>query len=71
MIDDKIAGYRFEDLVNAGIVRSRTDLARKQKQSNFPRPVKLSTRQTWFPRAEVQRWLTERIAERPYAEPNK
>ena len=67
MIDD-IAGYRFEELCAAGILRSRTDLARKQKLSSaFRLPVKLGTRQAWFPKAEVQRWLSARIAERPAA----
>ena len=66
MIDD-IAGYRFEDLVDAGILKSRTDLARKQKETGFPMPVKLGKRQAWFPRAEVQNWLRKRIAERPVA----
>ena len=64
MIDD-IAGYRFEDLRAAGILKSRTDLARKQKDHGFPLPVKLGKRQAWFPRAEVQLWLNQRIAERP------
>jgi predicted DNA-binding transcriptional regulator AlpA len=64
---DDISGYTFDDLVDAGIVRSRTDLARKQKETGFPLPVKLSTRQMWFPKAEVQRWLAKRIAERPAA----
>jgi len=35
MIDD-IAGYRFEDLKAAGILKSRTDLARKQKIAERP-----------------------------------
>jgi predicted DNA-binding transcriptional regulator AlpA len=66
MIDD-IAGYRFEDLKAAGILKSRTDLARKQKEAGFPLPVKLGKRQAWFPRAEVALWLSKRIAERPAA----
>ena len=45
------------------ILRSRTDLARKQKLLGFPMPVKLGNRQAWFPKAEVQRWLgTDRRA---------
>ena len=48
MIDD-IAGYRFEDLLAAGILKSRTDLARKQKDHGFPLPVKFGKRQAWFP----------------------
>jgi hypothetical protein len=66
MIDD-IAGYRFENLVDAGIIKSRTDLARKQKESGFPLPVKLGKRQAWFPAREVKLWLTEQIAARPMA----
>ena len=63
MLDDAIAGYRFSDLVDAGILKSRTDLARKQKKSGFPMPVKLGKRQAWFPKAEVQR-LAERTDRR-------
>ena len=66
MIDD-IAGYRFEDLVDAGILKSRTDLARKQQESGFPLPVKLGKRGRGFQRGEVQQWLSKRIAERPKA----
>ncbi len=66
MIDD-ISGYRFEDLVDAGILKSRTDLARKQNETGFPMPVKLGKRQAWFPRGEVHLWLNKRIAERPAA----
>ncbi len=63
---DDISGYRFEDLQAARrIVESRTDLSRKQKKLlGFPKPVKLSGRQTWFPKAEVQEWLRQRIAMR-------
>ena len=64
MIDD-ISGYKFEDLVAARIVKTRTDLARKQKETGFPMPVKLGKREAWFPRDEVHHWLSQRIAARP------
>jgi predicted DNA-binding transcriptional regulator AlpA len=66
MIDD-IEGYSFNDLVSAGILRSRTDLRRKQQNDGFPMPVKLSARQAWFPKSEVQTWLSKRIDARPAA----
>jgi predicted DNA-binding transcriptional regulator AlpA len=59
-----ISGYRFEDLFKAGIVKSRTDLARKQRESKFPLPAKLGKRQAWFPAAEVLAWLNAQVEKR-------
>ena len=39
-------------------------MARKQREHGFPMPVKLGKRQAWFPKAEVQIWLAQRVAER-------
>ena len=64
-IDDKIleAGvYSFNDLQSLGFVKDRTDLHRKQKRYDFPRPVKLGDRQAGFLRAEVHDWVRNRVA---------
>ena len=61
MTDDDIGGYRYSDLEAAGIIKSRQDLTRKQREHGFPLSVKLGKRQAWFPRAEVQSWIKKRI----------
>lgn len=67
MIDD-IAGYRFEDLLEARLVKTRTDLSRKQRAMGFPKPVKLN-RQAWFPKAEVDAWVKKQIDRRDSPKP--
>ena len=64
MTDDAFAEgcYAYDDLEAKGIVRGRTDLARKQKHHGFPRPIKTGTRQATFLRSEVHDWLRERAA---------
>jgi predicted DNA-binding transcriptional regulator AlpA len=44
------------------IVSSRSDLHRKQREHNFPYPVKISDRTAWWPAAEVNAWIRERAA---------
>lgn len=55
-------GYRFKDLQAAGIVSNRTDLNRKQREHDFPRPIKIGDRAAWFPKSEVHAWLRKRAA---------
>jgi hypothetical protein len=56
------AGYRFKDLKQARIISSRGDLFAKQRDYNFPKPVKLSVRAAWWPAEEVHAWLKARMA---------
>jgi predicted DNA-binding transcriptional regulator AlpA len=71
MIDDdddmSIDGYRYNDLLAAKIISGRTDLARKQTDHGFPRPVKTGNRQAFFLKSEVRAWLRERMAIRDAA----
>ena len=62
--DEEIAAgfYRFQDLVNLGIVRDRTDLHRKQHRYNFPRPTKTGDRQAPFLKTRVHTWVRRRAA---------
>ena len=53
-------GYRFDDLMAARIVSSRSDLFYKQRDHGFPKPIKLGRRATWFPKREVHAWLAAR-----------
>jgi predicted DNA-binding transcriptional regulator AlpA len=56
--------YRFEDLKDLGYVSSRSDLHDKQKNLNFPRPVKPSRRVAWFLKSEVHEWLLTLVNKR-------
>src|SRR4051794_5090401 len=60
--EDEAAIYRYEDLHAARIVSGRTDLARKIKDHDFPRPIKLGARQTVYLKSEVSAWVLERAA---------
>ena len=55
-------GYRFEDLKEARIVSSRSDLFDKQRRFGFPKPIKTGDRSAWFAKTEVHRWLAQRAA---------
>jgi predicted DNA-binding transcriptional regulator AlpA len=57
-----VAGYRFNDLKRARIISSRGDLFAKQRDYNFPKPVKLSARAAWWPAEEVHDWLKPTFA---------
>lgn len=61
-------GYRFQDLRDARIVSSRSDLLDKQRNFGFPRPIKTGERTAWYPKSEVHAWLTTRAALRNPAE---
>ena len=69
MTDDDFAagGYRFEDLKEARIVSSRSDLHYKQRDHGFPMPIKTGDRSAWFPKSEVHAWLKQRAARRDTA----
>jgi predicted DNA-binding transcriptional regulator AlpA len=62
------AGYRFDDLREARIVSSRSDLHDKQKNHGFPKPIKLSVHSAWWPSEEINAWLQARAALRDAAE---
>jgi hypothetical protein len=53
-------GYRFQDLKDARIVSSRSDLLGKQRNFGFPRPIKTGERTAWYPKSEVHAWLAAR-----------
>ena len=53
--------YSFEQLLERGDVRNRTDLWRKQQLFGFPRSVKLSKKQAGFPKRAVHAWERSRI----------
>lgn len=55
-------GYRFKDLLAAGIVSSRGDLNYKQTRLGFPRPIKIGLSAAWYPKSEVHQWLAQRAA---------
>ena len=54
-------GYRFKDLLAAGIVSSG-DLNYKQTRLGFPRPIKIGFSAAWYPKSEVHQWLAQRAA---------
>ena len=60
-------GYRFKDLLAAGIVSSRGDLNYKQTRLGFPRPIKIGLSAAWYPKSEVHGWLAKRAALRDRA----
>ena len=65
MADDFDEGcYSFKDLEAKGFVRGRTDLSRKQREHDFPKPIKSGDRQVVFLRSEVHAWLKARVANR-------
>jgi hypothetical protein len=45
-------GYRYKDLLDAGIVSSRGDLNYKQTRLGFPRPIKIGLSAAWYPKAK-------------------
>ena len=57
-----LGGYRFEDLQALRIIENRTDLARKQDELGFPKPVKTGKSQALFLKIEVHAWLRKRAA---------
>ena len=61
------SGYRYEDLMAARLVSSRSDLHRKQAEHGFPRPIKLSDRSAWWPSEEIDAWIEARAALRDAA----
>lgn len=62
-----LSGYSFAELRRLGYVRSRPDLMRKQRELDFPKPVKISARQALFLKSEVDEWMRGRIALRDAA----
>jgi hypothetical protein len=52
--------YRYNDLVDRGIVRNRMTLSRWQKRHGFPRPVSLGPNTRGWIILEVQQWLEAR-----------
>ena len=49
-LDFSGGGYRFKDLLAAGIVSSRGDLNYKQTRLGFPRPIKIGLSAAWYPK---------------------
>jgi predicted DNA-binding transcriptional regulator AlpA len=62
--DEEIAGglYTYNELVDLGLVRNRTDLQRKQRFYGFPLPLKTGTRQAPFLKTRVHNWVRRRAA---------
>jgi hypothetical protein len=56
----ELGGFRFEDLQEKRIVKNRTDLLRKQREHNFPLPVKTGASQAIFLKFEIYAWLRGR-----------
>ena len=52
--------YRFSDLVERGIVRSRTGVTRLQRDHDFPMTVKLGPNTAAWPADEVDSWCQAR-----------
>ena len=59
--------YRFDDLVDAGIVNNRTTLSRWTKNCGFPVGVMLGPNTKAWLADEVNAWLAKRAAEREVA----
>jgi predicted DNA-binding transcriptional regulator AlpA len=55
-------GFRYNDLLKARLVSSRSDLHRKQREYGFPLPIKTGHRSAWWPATWVQAWVEERAA---------
>ena len=64
-----LGGYRYQDLQALRIIENRTDLARKQDELGFPKPVKTGKSQALFLKIEVHAWLRKRAALRDAPEP--
>jgi predicted DNA-binding transcriptional regulator AlpA len=64
-IDNKAPCYRYIRLpeVTQLVPFSQATIWRKVKNGEFPRPVKLSSRITAWPRAAVIAWIAEKGAE--------
>jgi prophage regulatory protein len=55
-----------EGLKAKGITHSESQIYRLAKAGKFPRPIKVSRRPMW-PEAEIDAWITDRVAERDAA----
>jgi prophage regulatory protein len=53
-----------EDLKDRGINYSPVTLWRRAKAGTFPRPVKLSPSRNGWIADEIDKWITDRVAER-------
>lgn len=64
-IDNKVHCYRYIRLpeVKQLVPFSQATIWRKSRDGSFPRPVKLSSRITAWPRAAVIAWIAEKGAE--------
>ncbi|MET0537759.1 MAG: AlpA family phage regulatory protein [Xanthobacteraceae bacterium] len=56
----------YADLCDRGIKYSRCQLWRLWKEGRFPRPVKLSVNRNAWAEADVDEWISARIAERDH-----
>lgn len=61
MVDrDPYKFWSYDDLVERGLVTSRTDLFRKQRDHGFPRPIKLTNRTARWRVIDVMDWVDGR-----------
>jgi len=54
----------FDDLVAAGYVANRVTLSRRIRRGEFPAPIRVSSRNVAWLKAEVDAWEKARIASR-------
>lgn len=61
-IPPSIKGYRFKDLKDQGLLKTRTDAKRKQDNEGFPKPLRTGPRTAIYPENWLQAWLEWRSA---------
>lgn len=52
--------FRYEDLVEMGVVRNRMAPRRLAESQGFPLPIKLGSNSVAWPADEVEAWLAAR-----------
>jgi prophage regulatory protein len=54
---------RYGDLVQRGVVRNRTTLARWQDRNQFPKPIKIGPNTVAWRESDVEQWLDTRSSD--------
>lgn len=54
----------YTDLVGAGYVANRTTLRRRILRGEFPKPIRVGSRNIAWLKTEIDAWEAKRIAER-------
>ena len=62
---------RYKELLERDIVHSRTDVARRIKNDNFPAPYEFGPNSIAWDADEVEQWLSSRRRRRPKISENR